>query len=239
MSNRVEHRSAAFILSAVNYRDADRILTFLTEDAGLISAIARGARSSRKRFAGVLQPFSEVQIEWSKGKSLSTLKSAKLSRYWAKIATRPDMMQKAMVIGELIKTLAAEEEDASAFFDAIKQIYDAIEADDWHVPAQLVSIFHLVEVAGMAPNFHSCVISGAAAPSGRAAYFDASRGGIVSRAHSRGGRLLRGSLRQILVDRRFDELSEEEANEALSFFVDYLRAQLNERLGDHLASAFS
>ena len=41
----------ALLLRAVDYRDADRVCTFFTHELGMVSAIARGAKSSKRRFA--------------------------------------------------------------------------------------------------------------------------------------------------------------------------------------------
>ena len=42
----------AVIVRAVDYGEADRVVTLLTRARGKVSAIARGARKSRRRFAG-------------------------------------------------------------------------------------------------------------------------------------------------------------------------------------------
>lgn len=48
--------SDALLLRASDYRDADRIVTLFTRELGKVSAIARAAKSSRRRFAGALEP---------------------------------------------------------------------------------------------------------------------------------------------------------------------------------------
>ena len=44
----------AIVLRAVNYGEADRIVTLFGRDTGRLSALARGARKSQRRFAGGL-----------------------------------------------------------------------------------------------------------------------------------------------------------------------------------------
>ena len=44
----------AIVLRAVNYGEADRIVTLFGRETGRLSALARGARKSQRRFAGGL-----------------------------------------------------------------------------------------------------------------------------------------------------------------------------------------
>jgi DNA repair protein RecO (recombination protein O) len=53
-----EVQAQAILLRRFDYGDRDRILWLLTEERGRISAFAAGARSSRKRYAGLLEPFA-------------------------------------------------------------------------------------------------------------------------------------------------------------------------------------
>jgi DNA repair protein RecO (recombination protein O) len=44
----------AIVLRAVNYGEADRVVTLFGRDIGRVSALARSARKSQRRFAGGL-----------------------------------------------------------------------------------------------------------------------------------------------------------------------------------------
>lgn len=56
--------SRAFILRTRAYGESDRIVSFLTEDAGKLTGIAKGARNSRRRFANCLNPFTLVRVHY-------------------------------------------------------------------------------------------------------------------------------------------------------------------------------
>lgn len=51
----------ALVLRTRPYGESDRIVTLLTEHHGKIAGIAKGARNSRRRFAGTLEPFVHVR----------------------------------------------------------------------------------------------------------------------------------------------------------------------------------
>jgi DNA repair protein RecO (recombination protein O) len=58
----LEESTPAIVLRARDYAESDRIVTLLTRDAGKISGIAKGAKSSRRRFERKLEPFSHVML---------------------------------------------------------------------------------------------------------------------------------------------------------------------------------
>src|SRR5512146_532410 len=56
--------SEAIILRTRAYGESDKIVTFLTNDAGKLTGIAKGAKNSRRRFANCLDPFTEVRVHF-------------------------------------------------------------------------------------------------------------------------------------------------------------------------------
>jgi len=54
----------AVILRTRPYGESDKIVTFLSEDAGKLTGIAKGARNSRRRFANCLDPFTVVRVHF-------------------------------------------------------------------------------------------------------------------------------------------------------------------------------
>ncbi len=53
------------MLRRLDYGDHDLIITFLTQSDGKISALAKAAKKSVKRFSGVLELFSILQIVYT------------------------------------------------------------------------------------------------------------------------------------------------------------------------------
>ena len=58
----VEVATPGFVLHARPYGESDRIVTFITEKHGKLTGIAKGARNSRRRFGGTLEPFVHVRV---------------------------------------------------------------------------------------------------------------------------------------------------------------------------------
>src|SRR5438128_8385232 len=57
-------RSEAIILRTRAYGESDKIVTFLTADAGKLTGMAKGAKNSRRRFANCLDPFTRVRVHF-------------------------------------------------------------------------------------------------------------------------------------------------------------------------------
>src|SRR4051794_19909653 len=51
----------SIVLSTVDYGEADRIVTLFTLGRGRLSAFAAGARKSKRRFPGVLEPATHLK----------------------------------------------------------------------------------------------------------------------------------------------------------------------------------
>jgi len=63
----------AIILRRIEFGDDDLILSFITLNKGKISAIAKSAKKSAKRFVGILEPFSILKAVFSVGKGKGRL----------------------------------------------------------------------------------------------------------------------------------------------------------------------
>ena len=70
--------SPAILLRRMDYGDFDVIITFFTLNRGKLSLIAKSAKKSVKRFAGILELFSVLEVVAGSGrnKGLSVLQEA-------------------------------------------------------------------------------------------------------------------------------------------------------------------
>src|SRR5574339_125524 len=58
------YKADALILRTYKLGEADRIVVFLTRDRGKKRGVAKGARRSRSRFVGALEPMTEVRVAY-------------------------------------------------------------------------------------------------------------------------------------------------------------------------------
>lgn len=194
--------SAALLMRAVDYRDTDRILTLFTQDLGKLSAIARGARSSRRRFAGALEPYAIIRVELTppgRGE-LWTLGSASIQQGFAGILRDLGRMEVAAAALLLLREAQAARLPDSELFLATVQYLTLVDvAGDPTRSALLAFALRALSRLGLAPRMDACGRSGAPVPDGRAAYFDPALGSVVSRRFGGGPFLLSGELRKRLI----------------------------------------
>lgn len=68
------HESEAVVLKIFDHGESDKIITFFTSDFGKITAIAKGAKRSKKRFVAKLELFNHLQIYFADNKYSSLVR---------------------------------------------------------------------------------------------------------------------------------------------------------------------
>lgn len=159
-------QSLAFIAKKVEYRDNDLIVHLLTKRWGKLSALARGAKKSRKRFGASLSLFvlGEAHLKApKKGQSLWTLERFDGVRdHSAAISMDLVKLTHASHVIELAHELWAIEQPESDLFALLHQTLEAIDkATDQDFSAAL-RLRHfeikLLDHLGLDPMFDSCSV---------------------------------------------------------------------------------
>jgi DNA repair protein RecO (recombination protein O) len=196
----------ALLLRATDYRDADRIVTFFTADLGKVSAIARGAKGSRRRFAGALEPYSLLRLELALGAGeLATLTRAEITRSFGQVLGDLGRMEVAGAALALVREVhAARVPDVRSFLSTLQLLTLLDHEPDPARAALLAFALRMLALAGIAPRLAECGRSGEPVPEGRAAYFDPGLGAVVSRRFGGGPFLLSGEVRARLIDAQSD-----------------------------------
>lgn len=169
------------MLRSVDYGESDRVLTLLTRRLGKLACIARGARRSKKRFGGVLQPFSllAVAIE-PRHSGMPMLQSAQIRRHPERIVSDLARVSAGYAGLELVRELTPDGEADDDVFDLVVMLLDALDAEAC-TPAALLVCFEarLLAIAGFAPMLDACGHCGKQAKPGQRARFDARHGHLV------------------------------------------------------------
>jgi len=184
----------AFVLRAVDLRESDRLLTLLTLDLGKVSAVARGARSSRKRFGGALEPFSLVEVVLARGRGsegLFSLSEATLIEAHAGLASDLEQLGAAALVVELAREVAPEHEPDARLFNVVAEALVLLSRGGGASRALAIcAAFRVLACAGLGVSATRCNACGRPVPPGRKAHFDPRRGGVVCTACGAGPILL-------------------------------------------------
>ncbi len=68
------HETEAIVLKVFDHGESDKIITLYTEGYGKITAIAKGAKRSKRRFVNKLEPFSHLIITFATNKYSSMVR---------------------------------------------------------------------------------------------------------------------------------------------------------------------
>jgi len=144
------------ILSRTDYGEADRILTFLTNDHGKVKAIAKGVRKSKSKLAGGIELFSISDLTLIIGKGeINTIISSRLVKHYANLAK--DLDRSNMAYGFIHKiNKATEEKTEPEYFNLLKAAFEGL--DNTNIDPQLSEPWfnlHLLKLTGHAPNLRT------------------------------------------------------------------------------------
>jgi len=204
----------AFVLRAVDFGESDRILHLLLPDAGRVTAIAKGARRSRRRFAGSLDLFQHlrVQIDRRRRGAMARLDQAVLLRSFGALRVDPSRFAVGCYLLELLDRMAPEggaRADTRRLFDFALAALELLSQRPVDGSLRTLLELRALEALGLRPELSRCVRCGAAAvQNGTEALFHVADGGAVCAACQRGGegclRVHAGTLRALEQGLRFE-----------------------------------
>jgi DNA repair protein RecO (recombination protein O) len=176
-------KTEAVVLRSLRFGEADRILHVYTLAQGRMGVIAKGARKTKSRFGGRLEPLSHVELVLHVGSGeLATLTGADLVRSHAPAREEPYRLAVGLIGAEAMLRLFPEQERSDRAFTALARFLELL--DDLPVrdtrpeldPLGLSFQLKLLWVAGYLPHLGSCAECGADGPF---AGFSARAGGVV------------------------------------------------------------
>ncbi|WP_110182496.1 DNA repair protein RecO [Nocardioides solisilvae] len=161
------YRDEAVVLRTHKLGEADRIITLLTRQHGLVRAVAKGVRRTTSRWGSRLEPFTHVDLQLAEGRSLDVVTQAEtLTPFQSRLGLDYDRYTAGTVMLETAERLVVEErEPAVQQFLLLVGGLRAMVAGE-HAPGQVLDSYLLrsLAVAGWAPSFDHCVRCGTEGP---------------------------------------------------------------------------
>jgi DNA repair protein RecO (recombination protein O) len=226
----------AIVLHAFDYLESSRVLRLATREAGVRSAIAKGARRSSRRFGGGLDLFSRgfAHIYTKPGRDLDILAGFDDLRPRVELASDLGRFAGASAIAELTLRFSHEASTDESLFDAVGAAFDMIAeaALEQTRAAVLAGAWRIVAELGFAPTLDECANCHAPLAPDDVVMFSHPAGGALCARCARlaRGRVLpasaRGAVRAWLSGERFTLADDAEARAH--------QRLLREFLGEHL-----
>jgi DNA repair protein RecO (recombination protein O) len=172
------------MLRAIEHGDYDKIITFFTSKRGKTSLIAKGAKKSVKRFAGVLELFSVIDLVWSygRGRGLPIIKEASLVQPFERIRTNVTKTAYASYWCELVSLWMEEGHRQVIVYRLLEHALGELNSDGMPERAlHIVFLLRFMSISGFGAGISECNVCGT--PVERfdrsEVVFDVRRGGVL------------------------------------------------------------
>ena len=177
-----EIRTRALVLRCYDQRESDRLVHLYSEDEGRISAIAKGARRSRRRFPGLLEILTliDARLVDPPRASLMRLEGARLVQPFEGLVNDLGRYAIACQLAELLDRVTGEREANPGLFRFAVGVLDVLRAERPDRLLALLVLAKTVALLGYRPQLASCSLCGRPlAPGARNAGFEPRHGGAV------------------------------------------------------------
>jgi DNA repair protein RecO (recombination protein O) len=173
----------ALVVRTVDYGESDRVVTLLSREGGKLAAFARGARASKRRFGGALEPFTRLEAELRDrpGSEMQVLEAVTVLQAFGAIRSDLACIACAGYACELARELVRDAEPHPGLFDLLAGYLALLDAAPARPTALRAFELGALRVAGLMPRLDSCARCGAAlAQAGpQRLRFDPGQGGML------------------------------------------------------------
>ena len=222
----------AIVLRTYNLGEADRIVVCLTRGAGLVRAVARGARRMKSKFGAALEPFTLVNLTFyeRENRELVTIDQTEILKSRFHLAGSEEATSALAYVGEMVMQFAPPHEVNDKLFRMVTACVETISER----PRSLEPVLRyfdiwMLRLAGFLPDFTHCADCGRPFTDG--AYLSTeltARCGVCSKDARRS--LLPGTIERLAASRRLSPGDFARSSENLPDPCRKQLAQLTERL---------
>ncbi len=176
----------ALVLRTRPYGESDLIVVLLTDEYGKISAIAKGARRSKRRFPpGLLELFQHLRIRFARRPhaSLAFLHDCTLINSHHVLASDLESFAWATYLCELVDVMTPERDPCRDLFDLLKSTFEALPDASSPQPLAHHFMIGLLDHGGWRPDFEVCGVCGTRVNGERRPILDHRGSGVICSRH--------------------------------------------------------
>jgi DNA repair protein RecO (recombination protein O) len=163
----VQHiRTEAVTYASRDLGEADRIIDFLTRDHGRLSAVARGARRSRKRYGGRLEKFVcvELQVLERAPGALARIEDVRVKEFCPGLSDELDRFSMAEAWLELAGRFAVPGDEGTAGFDELLAVWRVIQQGEMPIGGFYLGLLYALAGHGVMAQVNRCAGCGVPGP---------------------------------------------------------------------------
>ena len=154
------HEEECLILKPLDFREKDRILTFLAATQGKHSGVLFGAKSIRSKNLGVSEPLVLARIQFSERlrSEMVRIHHAEVIRSHVGLRRDYQALLHACYCAELVLLSEIPPQDAPACFRILLEVIERLESGNPPEEAKLAFELNFLEMLGVLPDFACCGI---------------------------------------------------------------------------------
>ena len=149
----------ALVLKTYNLAEADKIVVCLTRNAGLVRAVAKGARRLKNRFGAALEPFTLLHIVYyqKENQELGSMRQAEILKSYFNFFKEPDILTGMAYMGDLVMEFSPPHQTNDKLFRMVSACLEAVA----ECPRDLQLILRYFEIwilrlEGFLPDLKRC-----------------------------------------------------------------------------------
>lgn len=148
------------VLSNMDYREKDALISVLSKEFGRISLVAKGAMSVKSKNAPACLPYtsSEFCFDYKEGKTVFPLKTARIKNSRRVLREDLDLLNLAGLLCELSEKITEQGEKNEEVYAALENALDHLKEDKF-LSASLFLAF-VIRYCGIEPMVDECVLCG-------------------------------------------------------------------------------
>lgn len=155
------YKATGINLKAMPMNESDRLVTVLTKERGLLRAIAPGSRKHKSRLGGRSGLFVVNELFLVKGKSIDKMVQAETKRSFPGLSQDLAKLTASQYLAEIALSQALSDQPQEELYylllEHLKRLESASKANI--LPCLAQATFHLLALAGVAPEVFRCAIS--------------------------------------------------------------------------------
>ncbi|NEO73699.1 DNA repair protein RecO [Moorena sp. SIO3H5] len=163
------YKATGINLKSIPLGEADRLLTILTREFGLIRVVAPGARKQKSKLGGRSGLFVVNQLLLAKGRSLDKIIQAESTESYPGLSQDISKLAASQYLAELVLCHALSEQPQEELYELLNEHLRRLEqlpkitANPSGLSLVLAhlshGVFHLLALAGIAPQVQLCCIT--------------------------------------------------------------------------------
>ncbi len=158
------YKATGINLKSMPLGEADRLVTVLTQEYGLIRAIAPGARKQNSSLGGRSSLFVVNELLIAKGRSLDKITQAETITTYPRLSRALGKLAACQYLAEMVLCQALSEQSQVELFclfnEHLKRLEQLPSNSEFLILAYLCqAVFHLLTIAGITPQVQQCQLT--------------------------------------------------------------------------------